>query len=428
MPRCYACAGPRFVVGSLFGSSTRPKALVRSSVLLLPFVTLWLAGCRHQETARAAAPPDVQVVQVEVQDVPVFREWIGTLDGRVNAEIRGQVTGYLLRQVYREGAFVRKGQLLFEIDPRPFQAALNQANGNLAQAEGNLQQSIANLAQSKARLGKADLDVKRYTPLAKTKAISQEEMDNANQSRLEAQATVEAAQAGIEAARAGIVAAKAMVYDAEVKLGFTRIVSPIDGIAGLAKVQVGDLVTSSSGVLTTVSTVDPIKAYFTVSEQEYLARYRDFQAGGGGRSSHGLELILADGSVFGQKGTFFMADRQVDVGTGALRIAALFPNPGNILRPGQYCRVRAMIDFRKGAVLVPKRAVSELQGTFQVAIVGADNKVALRNVRLGQQSGNSWIVEEGVQPGERVIVEGLQKVRTGSTVNPTPAAIQMGAN
>ncbi|HWB98861.1 MAG TPA: efflux RND transporter periplasmic adaptor subunit [Bryobacteraceae bacterium] len=403
---------------------TAPNLLAFLAVFLL---TIFAAGCRQQETARAAPPPEVQVVPVELRDVPVFQEWIGTLDGRVNAEIRGQVTGYLLKQDYREGAFVRKGQLLFEIDPRPFQAVLNQAQGNLAQANGNLQQAIANLAQSRARLGKAELDVKRYTPLVKTRAISQEEMDNANQSRLEAQAGVEAAQAGIEAARAGIAAAKAAVYDAEVKLGFTRITSPVDGIAGLAKVQVGDLVSPSGGVLTTVSTVDPIKAYFTVSEQEYLARYRDYQVGEPRRSAHGLELILADGSVYGQKGTFFMADRQVDIGTGALRIAALFPNPGNILRPGQYCRVRAMVNFHKNAVLVPQRAVSELQGTFQVATVGDDNKVTIRKVRLGDRSGNSWVVEEGVQAGERVIVEGIQKVRTGSTVNPKPAAIQMGA-
>jgi RND family efflux transporter MFP subunit len=384
-----------------------------------------LAGCSQSEAVRpAGAPVDVQVAQVTAQDVPVVREWIGTLDGRVNAEIRGQVTGYLLRQDYREGAFVRKGDLLFEIDPRPFEAALNEARGRLAQAESSVQQAIGNLAQNKARLGKAELDVKRYTPLVASKAISQEEMDNAVQSRLEAQAAVEASQAAIHAAQAAVAAAKAAVYDAEVKLGFTKITSPIDGIAGLAQIQVGDLVSPSGMVLTTVSTVDPIKAYFTVSEQEYLEQQR---AGGPSRWAKNLELILADGSVYGRKGTFFMADRQVDVGTGTLRVAALFPNPGNVLRPGQYGRVRATVGMRKNAALVPQRAVTELQGTYQVAVVGPDNKVAIRPVRMGERFGALWVVEDGVRPGEQVVVEGVQKVRSGVTVNPRPAAPETSA-
>jgi membrane fusion protein (multidrug efflux system) len=383
-------------------------------------VPLCLLSCRQPEQARpAAAPVEVVVAPLTTQYVPVTKEWVGTLDGRINAEIRGQVTGYLLRQAYREGSFVRKGELLFEIDPRPFEAALNEARGRLAQAESSVQQALGNLAQSQARLGKAELDVKRYTPLAATKAISQEEMDNAVQSRLEAKAAVEAAQAGIETAKAAVAAARAAVYDAEVKLGFTKIVAPIDGIAGLARIQVGDLVSPSGIPLTTVSTVDPIKAYFSVSEQEYLAQQR---AGGASRWARNLELILADGTVYGHKGSFFMEDRQVDLGTGTLRVAALFPNPGNVLRPGQYGRVRATVGLRKGATLVPQRAVSELQGTYQVAVVGEDNKVAIRPVRLGERYGTMWVVEEGVRPGEQVIVEGLQKVRTGVRVNPRPAA------
>src|SRR5450759_3647772 len=324
------------------------------SALFAGAVVVSLTSCHKPEAVSGPPPPvDVEVAQGAARDVPTIKEWIGTLDGRVNAGIRGQVTGYLMRQAYREGSFVRHGDPLFEIDARPFEAALNEAKGRLAQAESSVQQAAGNLAQNKARLGKADLDVKRYAPLVKTRAISQEEMDNALQSRLEAQAGVEASLAAIETAKASVVSAKAGVYDAEVKLGFTKITSPIDGIAGMARVQVGDLVTPSRAPLTTVSTVNPIKAYFTISEQEYMAQQR---AGGQNQWARNLELVLADGSVYPNKGTFFMADRQVDVGTGALRIAALFPNPGNVLRPGQYGRVRAVVGVRKDAALVPQRA------------------------------------------------------------------------
>ncbi len=372
-------------------------------------------------------PPDVQVARVETRDVPVVKEWVGTLDGRVNAEIRGQVTGYLLRQSYREGAFVRKGELLFEIDARPFQAVLNQAKGNLAQAQASIVQARGNLAQNQARLGKAELDVKRYAPLVKTRALSQEEMDNASQNLLQAQAAVETSNAAIEAAKAAVTTAQAAVEDAELRLSFTRITSPVDGIAGLATVQVGDLVTPSGPVLTMVSTVDPIRAYFTVSEQEYLAAHRQPLAQSSGPWSRGLELILADGSLYPRKGTLFMEDRQVDVGTGTLRIAALFPNPGNVLRPGQYCRVRAVTGIKTNAPVVPERAVSELQGSWQVAVVGEGNRVTMRNVRMGDHLGNLWVIEDGAQPGERVVVEGLLKVRTGVVVNPKPAATGAGA-
>jgi membrane fusion protein (multidrug efflux system) len=248
-------------------------------------------------------------------------------------------------------------------------------------------------------------------------------MDNATQSRLEAQAAVESSLAAIETAKASVAAAKAAVYDAEVKLGFTRIASPIDGIAGIATIQVGDLVTPAGAPLTTVSTVNPIKAYFTISEQEYLAQRR---AGGGDQWASNLELVLADGTVYAHKGTFFMEDRQVDVGTGALRIAALFPNPGNVLRPGQYGRVRAVLGVRKGAAVVAQRAVTELQGSYQVAVVGDGNKVTIRTVRMGERLGSAWVVEEGLRPGERVIVEGLQKVRSGVVVNPRMSAADAG--
>ena len=419
MPLSHPVAGPRSTATSSSQIRYRAKFYRLCCSLFMTAAPVLLTNCRQPESARrTSAPVDVEVAPVEERDVPIVKEWVGTLDGFVNAEIRGQVTGYLLRQVYREGSVVHKGDLLFEIDQRPFQAALNEANGRLAQAESSVQQAAGNLAQSKARLGKAELDVKRYAPLVKTKAISQEEMDNAVQSRLEAQAAVEASSAGIETAKASVVAAKAAVYDAEVKLGFTKITSPVDGIAGLARIQVGDLVTPAGVPLTTVSTVNPLKAYFTISEQEYLAQQRE---GGPNQWAKNLELVLADGSVYAHKGTFFMADRQVDVGTGALRMAALFPNPGNVLRPGQYGRVRTVVGVRKNAAVVPQRAVAELQGSYQVAVVDNDNKVTMRTVRMAERSGSMWVVEEGLQPGERVIVEGLQKVRSGVVVSPRTA-------
>jgi len=327
-----------------------------------------------------------------------------------------------MQQAYREGAFVHKGELLFEIDPRPFEAALNQAQGALQQAESNQQFARANLAQSEARLGKTDLDVKRYAPLVKTQAISQEEMDNALQAQLEARAGVESARAAIQTAGAAIAAAKAAVYQAEVSLGFTKITAPIDGIAGIAKVQVGNLASPMSGELTTVSAVDPIKVYFTVSEQEYIAG----RSGKGGPAPD-VEIILADGSVYPHKGRMFLEDRQVDVGTGALRVAALVPNPGNFLRPGQYARVRSVVATHKGATLVPERAVTELQGTYQIAVLNADNTVSVRNARLGPRVAGMWVVEEGVQPGDHVVVEGLQKVRNGAAVNSKPYSQPAGA-
>ncbi len=415
------------------------RKLVIGGAIGLACLALLVAvlSSKSKPPAQAMPAPEVEVAQVEQKDVPIYSEWIGTLDGMVNAEMTAQVSGYLLRQVYTEGSFVRKGELLFEIDPRPLQAALDQAKGELAkaqaqltQADGQLLQAQAQLAQSEANQGKTQLDVDRYTPLAREKAITDQELDNAVQANLAAKAQVKASSAGVETAKAAIVAAKAAVAaaeaaveTAELNLGFTKVTSLIDGIAGIAQAQVGNLVSPTSGPLTTVSTVDPIKVYFTPTEQEYLnfTRTNPTQSQRDAASSRlELELVLADGTTYPQKGRFFVADRQVDQRTGAIRIAGIFPNPGNILRPGQYGRVRAVTSIREGALLVPQRAVTELQGSYQVAVVGGDNKVSIRPVKVGDRIGSMWIIEEGLNPGERVVAEGTQKVRPDVVVNPKP--------
>src|SRR6266850_4745164 len=375
--------------------------------IVIVAVLLVNGGCGKSEQPQAR-PPEVEVVQVEQRDVPIYKEWVGTLEGFVNAQIRAQVTGYLLRQTYKDGSFVRKDQLLFEIDPRTFHPVLNQSKGQLATAEQQL-------AQAEANQVKAQLDVNRYVPLAKEQAVSQQDLDNAVQANL-------AAEAAVRAAKASIDAAKANVDTAQVNLGFTKVVSLIDGIAGIAQAQIGDLVGPTT-LLTTVSTVDPIKVYFPVSEQEYLNYIKenpDAAKRAAQESKLGLELILADGSLYPRKGTFSLADRQVDVNTGTLRLEGLFPNPGNILRPGQFARVRAITTTKKGALLVPQRAVTELQGSYQVAVVGKDNKVSIRTVKVGERVGSLWIVQEGLKPGERVVAEGLQRVHADMTVNPKP--------
>src|ERR1700734_574320 len=364
---------------------------------------------KHVSGERPDSPPDVQVVPVVQKDVPIFGEWIGTLDGFVNADVRGQVTGYLLKQGYQEGAFVRKGQLLFEIDPRPFQAALDQAQGQLAQAK-------AILANAQAVQGRTQLDVDRYTPLAKEQAASQQDLDNAVQNNLAAKATVETARAQIQTDQAA-------VETAQINLDFTRLIAPIDGIAGQAQLQVGALVNPASAPVTSVSTVDPIKVYFTVSEQEYLdwnKRFPTETTREAADKSLRLQLILADGSTYPRDGTFYFADRQVNVGTGSIRIAGLFPNPGNILRPGGYGRVRTAVRVQKDALLVPQRAVSELQGAYQVAVVDGENKVSIRTVKVGGRVGSLWIIADGLKPGERVVAEGVQKVQPGAQVKPKP--------
>ena len=407
-------------------------------VIICVFLVVALAsGCSQGTSAANPAAAGVEVVEVQQKDVPIYGEWIGTLDGLVNADIKAQVSGYLLKQDYIEGSFVRKGQQLFEIDPRPFQAALDQAQGQFAQANGGLAQAKAQLVQSEAQLTaseanqrKAQLDEDRYIPLAKEQAITQQDLDNATQSNLAAKAQVQAATAGVEtakaqiqAAKAAVEAAKAAVATAQLNLGFTQLISPIDGIAGQAQQQVGALVSPASGPVTTVSTLDPVKVYFTVSEQEYLDFNRRFptQASRDAETVRlPFELILADGVTYPHTGKFFFADRQVNQTTGAIRLATLFPNPGNILRPGQYGRVRTPVRTHQGALLVPQRAVTELQGTYQVAVVDAENKVNIRTVKVGERSGGMWIIDEGLKPGERVVAEGVQKVGPGMPVKPLP--------
>ena len=372
---------------------------------------LALTGCSGNSKVSAQAgmpPPMVQVAEVERRDVSLTSEWIATMDGYINAEIQPHVSGYLVRQNYREGSYVHKGEVLFEIDTRPFQAALNQTKGQLAQYD-------AQVIQAQAQLAKTSQDVQRDTPLADAKAIAQSQLDN----DLQAKAGAEAA---VVAARAQVTAGKAAVEQSELNLSFTRIVSLVDGIAGIAKAQIGDLV-STTTVLTSVSQVDPIKVYFPMSEQDYLHAQKI------GSSTSSLQntplagipltLVLVNGEVYPHAGKVLWTDRQVDPSTGTIRVAVAFPNPGNILRPGEYGRVRAVTEQRRGALLVPQAAVSELQGVNQVAVVGSDNKVTVQNVKLGSQVEGKWVVNEGLAGGERVIVGGLQFARTGAVVNPT---------
>lgn len=356
---------------------------------------LLAAGCGSTKAAPSPPPAMVEVATVVQQDTPIYSEWVATLDGYVNAQIQPHVTGYIIKQDYREGAVVRKGDVLFEIDPRLFKAAVNQAK--------------AQLAISEAQLGKAKLDVERDTPLAQARAIAQSQLDNDIQAKLGAQAQVDAAKANIE--------------QAELNLEWTRVTSLVTGIAGAAQVQTGNLVGPNS-ILTSVSQVDPIKAYFTVSEQEFTDFHRRFPTEATveeQRKRIPLQLLLSDGTVYEQPGRISFADREVNPATGTIRIAGLFPNPSNLLRPGGYGRIRASVRSREHALLIPQRAVIELQGSFQVAVVGDDNKVSIRPVTVGERVGKLWIVSEGLKPGERVVIEGLLKVRDGAAVKPVAA-------
>jgi RND family efflux transporter MFP subunit len=405
--------------------------------LLLAAMALQLSSCgRTSAGAAKTTPPDVEVVTVEQKDIPIYREWIGTLDGQVNAAIRSQVTGYLLTQDYSEGSFVKKGQLLFQIDPRPLQAAADQARGQLAQANGQLaqaqyQQSEAQLASAEANQRKAQCDEDRYTPLAKERAVTQQDLDNAVQNNLSAiaqvkvaRAQVEAAKAQIQAAAAAVEAAKATLEAANVNLGFTKLYSPIDGIAGTAQTQIGNLVTPVSNAVTTVSTLDPIKVTFAVSEQEYLRLSKQRKPTD---PVPPLELILADGSVYPHEGRFAFTGRQVSQGTGAIEATGLFPNPGNILRPGQYGKVRVPVETLHNALLIPQQAVSELQGSFQAAIVDRNNAVNIQAIKVGDQIGSSWVILNGLNPGDRLIIDGIQKVTTGMRVKPKLSQQKPGA-
>ena len=389
-----------------------------SGALVAAILVNIVTHARARASVQASPAPVVEVAAVEQRDVPVYGEWIGTLTGQVNADVKAQVTGYLLARSYKEGSFVRKGQLLFEIDPRPFQAALDQAKGQLAQAQAQLIQDQAQLATAEANQLKSQLDVEKYTPLAKVDAVSKQDFDNATQTDLANKAGVKAAEAAIAAARAQIKSGEAAVETASINLGFTRIVSPIDGIVGIAQAQVGDLVSSSSASLTTVSTLDPIRDYFTVSEQEYLALQKRFS--GSDKDHWKLQLILADGTTYPQAGEFYFADRQVNPNTGAIQLAALFPNPGNILRPGQYGKVRAVIREQQNATLIPQAAVNEQQGSYLVAVVDRDNRVAMRPVQVGQRAETMWVIQSGLNPGDRVVVEGQQNLKPGMTVRTKP--------
>ena len=370
---------------------------------LVAGATFAMIGCGRTQAAAPSPPPEVRVVPVAQQDVPVYSEWVATLDGYVNAQVRPQVSGYIIKQNYKEGSLVRKGQVLFEIDPRPFQAASDRAKGDLAQAE--------------AQLGKSTLDVERDTPLAKAKAIAQSQLDNEIQAKLGAQAAVESNKATVE--------------QTELNLEWTRVTSLVDGIAGIAQVQIGNLVGPNS-ILTSVSQVDPIKAYFPISEQAYVLAQKQGSAVSSRHTisffGNSLDLILTDGSIFPEKGKILLADRQVDPNTGTIRIVAAFPNPGNILRPGQYGRVHVETNMKRGALLIPQTAVAQSQGSYQVAIVGGDHKVSIRPVKPGETVGTMWVIDSGLKPGEQVVVEGLQKLKEGTAVTPKAARISGEGN
>jgi len=354
-----------------------------------------LTGCGKEETA-TVGPPEVLVTEATTRDVPVYREWIGTIDGSENAEIRARVTGYLMKRDYEEGSLVKKGQLLFEIDPRPFEAALAQAKSNLEQA--------------KATALAAAADKERNDKLFAQKVISEQEHTNKTQLNEASQAKVQALEAAVE--------------EAQLNLNFCKVTAPVDGIVGIAKAQVGDLVgTGNNVVLTSISTLDPAKVVFPVSEAEYLGasqRVQETLNKPFDQRPESIELILADGSTFPQKAKVLSVDRQVQALTGTILVTALVPNPGSILRPGFFARARIVADTLKDAVVVPQRAVSEVQGTYQLGVVGADGKAEIRPVKVGPRIGTDWVITSGLKSGEKVIVEGLQKIRSGSAVVAKP--------
>jgi membrane fusion protein (multidrug efflux system) len=427
-----------------FKADREPKSLKQTAsvVAAMAFLATGCGGAKKGEADRAAPPaPEVEVVQVTPQDVPVTREWVAVLKGSVDAEIRSQVSGYLLKQVYTNGSFVSKGDVLFEIDPRPFQAAVDQAKANVEQAKAAVEQANASLEEAQANqqraeaaLGKTQNDVTLYTPLAKARAIPQQELDNAVQANLAAKAAVEAAKAAvatgkatISARNASVGAAQAAVESAQLNLGFTKVTSLIDGVAGIANAQVGNFVgPQSTAPLTTVSTIDPILAQFSPSEQEYL---RATSASGGSTASAeaalrrlSFDLVLADGSVYGQKGRLQYIDREVDARTGSINVQVAFPNAGRVLRPGGYGNIKTVVRIQKGALAVPQRSITELQGRNMVAVVAGDGKVAIREVKAGEKVGSLWVIETGLKAGDQVVAEGTQKVRDGMQVVPKPYA------
>ena len=369
-------------------------------LVVLVLAGVMVFGCKKDEKV-AAGPPDVDVAEVTKQNVQVSKEWVGSMDGSVNAVIRAQVQGYLIKQLYTEGQLVKRGQAMFQIDPRTFQAAVDQAKADVAQKKARWDQTQANLA--------------RIKPLAEQNAVSRKDLDDAIGNESSAHAAYDSAKAALD--------------KVQLDLGFTYITSPINGIAGTARAQIGNLVgPGQSEELTTVSDVNPIKVWVPISEQELM--HAQSSRPGPGEPKRKIDLILADGTVYPQKGEFAFADRQVDPMTGTIKVAVLFPNPGNLLRPGQYAKVRAVMETMPGALVVPQRAVNEMQGNFQVAVVGPDNKIAVRTVKIGAKTGSLIVIADGLQPGERIVVEGFQKVKDGMTVKPklvsmeTPTAQQ----
>ncbi|MGA7520983.1 MAG: efflux RND transporter periplasmic adaptor subunit [Acidobacteriaceae bacterium] len=365
---------------------------------------LLCAGCEKTAASRAPAqPPTVQVASVVRKNVPVSSEWVGTLEGYVNAQIQPQVTGYVIRQDYREGSWVHKNQVLFEIDPRPFQAALDQAKGQLAQAE--------------AAIGEATLNVNRDIPEAEAHAIPQMQLETDQQQKLGAEATVQADQAAVE--------------QAELNLGYTKVRSLISGIAGVAQVQVGNLVTPTS-VLTGVSQVDPIKAYFEISGADWLRMAGKIDSAAVNLASRvkpiPLQLILSDGRTYSYTGRTLFADRAMNLQTGTIQIVGAFPNPQRILRPEETATVRAVTEVLQGALLVPQPAVMQQQGSYLVAVVDPNNRVDIRSVQVGPQVDTLWVVTHGLQPNEQVVVVGAEKVKTGMVVKPEPYTPAPGEN
>lgn len=388
--------------------------LAASAALLF----LLLAACGGSDKAKPAPPPPpiVGVATVQQETVPVYGTWVATMEGYVNANIQPQVTGYLVKQLYREGSRVHKGQVLFEIDPRPFQAALDQAKGQVAQARGQL-------GQAQAQLGLSRINVKRDTPLAEAHAVSQSQLDTEVQAEKQDQAL-------ITSAKASIAAAEAAVETAKLNLGFTKVRSLVDGIAGIASTQIGNLV-SPTTVLTTVSQVNPIKVYFSISEREYLSLASDIKTRPrgsdpatllGSKNSVPLQLTLSNGEIYPHNGRVLFADRQMNSQTGTILLVGAFPNPERILRPGQFGSVRALTAMNKNAVLVPQEAVSQLQGRYQVAVVDQHNQVHITEITPGEKYKNMWVIEKGLKPGDRVVAQGTDKVRDGETVNPQPVS------
>ena len=369
------------------------KQFFTSAASCALLILVSLAGCSRKATQAGPAAPEVLVTTVTPRDVPRVLERVATLDGFINANINAQVQGYIVSRDYQEGSLVKKGDLLFQIDPRPFEAALAQAKGTLA--------------KDKATQAKTDADEKRALDLFNRKVISDQERDTA------------VAAAG--SSRTNVEADEAAVKQAELNLGYTKITAPIDGIAGFANNQVGDLVSPTSGPLTTISQIDPIKAVVTAGEgpfTDFVSRHPDPTERAAYIRSLEFDLILGNGTVYPQKGKFYALDRNLDLKTGSIRYEVTFPNPGNNLRPGQFGKVRFVADMKKNALIVPQEAVSELQGNYQVVGVDQDNKAHIRPVKMGERIGSMWEVTEGLKPGERVVVQGLQKAREGAPVTP----------